>query len=187
MIRPDQLFNAPVPGQSLTDDPSSRKPWEMPPRFTSTGKALDHLFQAVTDKKFMGSFNKLMKEDRMFFVDRIAAQMLQEGFLHGLWTVDMMVTLVEPLIVMLVWLASTMDLVVSFSTDNGSEDRTGFEDVFEGLVGFDEAAQETQETADGADVSQEGEQPVPAEAAPAPQMPPAAAPAAPQSPLVGGM
>ena len=185
MIRPDQLFNAPIPGQSLTEDPAARKPWELPPKFSSAGAALDHLYKAVADKKFMDAFNKLMKEDKQFYVDRIAAQMLQEGFLHGLWTVDLMITLVEPLIILLVWTASLMDLSVSFSTDNGSEDRTGFEDVFGGLVGFEEAAQETQDIADGQDVSQAGMEPPVPDAQPAAQTQPTAP--AMQSPLVGGM
>lgn len=183
MIRPEQLFSAPVPGQSLTDDPTARKPWEMPPKFASSGKALDHLYNTITEKKFMRAFHKLVKEDKKFFVDTIAAQMLQEGFLHGLWTVDLMVTLVEPLLVMLVWLASTMDLSVSFSTDTGAEDRTGFEDIFGSLVGFNEAAAESEAEAEGTDVSEAGmqEQQV---AQPTPQMQQAAPM---QSPLVGGM
>lgn len=190
MIRPDQLFNAPIPGQSLTDDPNARKPWEMPPQFATSGKALDHLFKTVTNKKFMQAFNKLIKEDKKFYVDTIACQMLQEGFLNGLWTVDLMITLIEPLITTLVWLASTMDLSVSFSTDTGAEDRTGFEDIFGGLMDFEAAASQNQAEVDGEDVSQEGQMgatpapAVPEQVAPEAQ---AAAPAAPQSPLVGGM
>lgn len=176
MIRPEQLFSAPIPGQSLTDDPLARKPWEMPPKYSSSGKALDHLFNTITEKKFMRAFHKLVKEDKKFFVDIIAAQMLQEGFLNGLWTVDLMVILVEPLIIMLVWLASTMDLSVSFSTDTGAEDRTGFEDIFGSLVGFNEAAAESEAEAEGTDVSDVGMQEQPTEQ-PAPM----------QSPLVGGM
>ena len=186
MIRPDQLFNAPIPGQSLTDDPNARKPWEMPPQYATSGKALDHLFKTVTNKKFMQAFHKLIKEDKKFYVDTIACQMLQEGFLHGLWTVDLMLTLIEPLIITLVWLASTMDLSVSFSTDNGSEDRTGFEDIFGELVGFDAASEQAQAESEGTDVTAEGQ----AEAQPAQTPEPRAAQipqAAPQSPLVGGM
>ena len=131
----------------------------------------------------MRAFHKLVKEDKKFFVDIIAAQMLQEGFLNGLWTVDLMITLVEPLIIMLVWLASTMDLSVSFSTDTGAEDRTGFEDIFGSLVGFNEAAAESEAEAEGTDVSDVGMQEQPTEQT-APQM---QQPAPMQSPLVGGM
>lgn len=182
MIRPAQLFNAPIPGQSLTEAPDGRRPWELPPKFTTSGKALDHLFDTVTSKKFMRSFHLLIKEDKKFFVDRIAAQMLQEGFLNGLWTVDLMLVLVEPLIIMLVWLASTMDLSVSFSTDNGSEDRTGFESIFEALiggpVGFEEAASVTTEAAQGPNVAEQGMETQPHQPAQQQGM---------VSPLVGGM
>ena len=180
MIRPDQLFNAPIPGQSLTEDPSSRKPWEMPPKFPEIGGALDHLYNTVTGKKFMRAFNKLIKEDKKFFIDRLASQMLQEGFLHGMWTVDMMLSLVEPLMTMLVWLASTMELPVSFSTDTGAEDRSGFEDIFGDLVGFNEGADVAEAEAEGS--------PVEPEILQEPVQQAAVALAAPQqSPLVGGM
>ncbi|WFZ78503.1 hypothetical protein MQM1_020 [Aeromonas phage vB_AsaP_MQM1] len=186
MIRPDQLFSAPIPGQSLTEAPDSRRPWELPPKFNTSGQALDHLFNTIIGKKFQRNFHKLMKEDKQFFVDRIAAQMLQEGFLNGLWTVDLMLVMVEPLIIMLVWLSSTMDLTVSFSTDNGSEDRTGFEGIFEammgGPVGFDDAAQATEDAAQGPDAASQG--------AGQPAEQPQATPSAQQgmvSPLVGGM
>lgn len=187
MIRPDQLFNAPIPGQSLVEDPSASKPWEMPPKFSTVGPALDHLFNTVTSKKFMQAFNTIFKEDKKFFVDKIAVQMLQEGFLNGMWTVDLMLLLVEPLICLLVWLASTMDLTVSFSTDTGAEDRTGFEDILdalsgEGLVQFDVNAQTMMDNAEGTDVTTVDEQPM----TPAAQQPAAVPPEQMRSPLVGG-
>lgn len=195
MIRPDQLFNAPIPGQSLTNSPDSRAPYEMPPQFAAPGPALDHMFRTITSKKFMGAFNKLFKEDRKFFLDKIAAQMLQEGFINGLWTVDVMLLMVEPMICMLVWLACMMELPVSFSTDTGAEDRTGFEDVMSAMmmtggVGFEQRAEETQAAAQGTDVTDEGtaQSPMvnqPAASAPVQAAPtPAAAPM--QSPLVTG-
>lgn len=186
MISPDQLFNSPVPGQSLTESPDNASPWEMPPKFSSPGPALDHFYQVCTGKKFQRAFHQLISEDKQFFVDRLACQMLMEGYMAGLFTPDVMMLILEPLMCLLVWLASQMDLPVSFSTDSGAEDRTGFEAIMAlvdggaGLVGFEEAAQQTEQEAEGPDMGTQGTP------APQPEGIPGAAPAM-QSPLMGGM
>lgn len=168
-----QLMNAPIPGQSLTQDPSSRGPWERPPQFNTVNSALDHLHKTVTSKKFIQAYDKLLEEDRKFYVDTLVVGMLQEGFLNGLWTVDTMMLLVEPLTVLMVWTAAQLNRSPSFSTDTGYEDRTGFDEMMS-FVDDDEVPQPEPQ------MEPEDE----------PSAPPATAenPAAvPQSPLVGGM
>lgn len=127
----NQVFNGPIPGQSLTQDPDSRGPWERPPQFNTPNQAIDHLFNTVTSPKFIASYDELLSEDKRFYVDELVVGMLSEGFLNGLWTVDMMVLLVEPLTVLMVWSAAQLDKSPSFSTDTGVEDRTGFEELTE--------------------------------------------------------
>lgn len=128
-MQPEDIFSAPIPGQSLTRDPEMRGPWEMPPKLNTPNQALDHLFKVVTSPEFIKAYDKLLEEDRKFYVDELAVGMLQEGFINGLWTVDMMMLLVEPLIAMMVWAAAQLDRSPSFSTDTGYEDRTGFEEI----------------------------------------------------------
>lgn len=127
MAGSETVFNAPIPGQSLTQDPGSRGPWEMPPKFTTTNQALDHLFNVVTSKNFIQSYGELLMEDKKFYTDELAAGILSEGFINGLWTTDTMMLLMEPLIILMVWAAAQLDKSPSFSTDTGFEDRTGFE------------------------------------------------------------
>ena len=40
----DNPFDAPVPGQGLTDTPGNY-PWEHPPQFTDTGEAADYVWE----------------------------------------------------------------------------------------------------------------------------------------------
>lgn len=170
-MQPEDIFNAPIPGQSLTQDPDARGPWEMPPKFNTPNQALDHLFNVVSSREFIQGFDKLLEEDKRFYVDRLAVGMLQEGFINGLWTVDTMLLLVEPLMVMMVWAAAQLDRSPSFSNDSGYEDRTGFEDLT-GMV-----------------VEEAPEQPI-EEPMEAPQEAAQASPLTaniPQSPLAGGM
>lgn len=121
------LTNAPIPGQSLTRSPDQKGPWEMPPKFPNTMEAMDHLLGVVSNRKFMKNYARLVAKDKKLFVDRLASSMLQEGFINGMWTVDTMMLLIEPLIALLVWAAAQLDATVSFSNDTGFEDRSGFD------------------------------------------------------------
>lgn len=172
-MQPEALFNGPIPGQSLTQDPASRGPWEMPPKYNTVNQATDHLFKVVTSPKFIKAYDKLLEEDKKFYVDELVVSMLSEGFMNGLWTVDMMMLLVEPLTIMMVWAAAQLDRSPSFSTDTGYEDRTGFEQLMGAL---DES-----ETPD-APMEQQEE---PEEAPEQPQSP--LTTSIPKSPLTGGM
>lgn len=140
-MQPTDILKGPVPGQSLTQNPEMRGPWEQAPKFNTPNKALDHLFTVVTSKGFMDSYDTLLREDKKFYTDELVANMLSEGFINGLWTVDMMVLLVEPLTVMMVWAAAQLRRSPTFSNDSGYEDRTGFEELT-GLVTEDVPTQE---------------------------------------------
>lgn len=168
----ENLFSAPIPGESLTRDPSSRMPCEMPPKFNTPNKALDHLFKVVTSENFIKNYMVVLEEDKKCHIDKVVVGMLSEGFLNGLWTVDMMMLLVEPLTIMMVWAAAQLRKSVSFSNDTGYEDRTGFEEIM-GLVADEDIAEGPVET-----------QELPPEE-PAQQSPLTAN--VPQSPLTGGM
>ena len=134
-MQPEDLFNAPIPGQSLTQDPNSRGPWEMPPKFNSVNAATDHLFKTIMSPSFIDALSTIASEDKKFYVDELVAAILSEGFLNGLWTVDAMLLLVDPLTAMLVWAYSHLDASPTFSTDTGYEDRTGFEDLVSEALG----------------------------------------------------
>lgn len=169
----EAIFNGPIPGQSLTQDPNSRGPWEMPPKFSTPNQAMDHLFKVVTSKQFIKSYDTLLSEDKRFFTDELASQMLMEGFMNGLWTPDMMLLLIEPLIVMMVWAAAQLDRSPTFSNDTGYEDRTGFEEIL-GLVDDEEIPEGP------VDVPEEPEEPDAPEESPLTSN-------IPKSPLTGGM
>lgn len=161
MAQPN-YFNAPIPGQSLTQDPDAGGPWERPPKFNTVNQALDHMFQVCTTKGFINKYDTLLREDKKFYVDELVVGMLQEGFINGLWTVDVMQLMVEPMIALMVWVAAQLNRSPSFSTDTGFEDRTGFDEL-EGMVANPDLFEDT----------------TPMEA-------PQEAPQEPQSPLVQG-
>lgn len=163
------VFKGPVPGQSLTQDPEMRGPWESAPKFNTANQAIDHLFTVVTSKGFIDAFDTLLREDKRFYTDELVINMLSEGMMNGLWTPDLMMLLVEPLTIMMVWAASQLNRSPSFSNDTGYEDRTGFEELT-GMV---------------ADVEPEAPVEAPLETPEEPQSPLTSN--IPQSPLTGGM
>lgn len=164
------LFTTPVPGQSLTNDPDSRAPWEQPPKFNTVNQALDHLREVASSPKFIKDLDHLLQEDKKFFIDELVAGMLSEGFINGLWTVDSMLLLVEPLTVLMVWTAAQLDRSPSFSSDTGYEDRTGFESLIGEVVQDIQVAEEE-----------------PVEAPQEPEEPQSPLVQGPQSPLVTGV
>lgn len=135
------ILKGPVPGQSLTQDPESRGPWEQAPKFNTANQALDHLLSVMMSKGFMDAYDTLLREDKQFYVDELVVGMLSEGFINGLWTPDTMMLLVEPLTAMMVWVAAQLNRSPSFSNDTGYEDRTGFEELV-GLVAEEEEGPE---------------------------------------------
>ena len=45
-------FDAPIPGQSLTDTPGNAK-WEHPPQFTDVEEASEHVWDRLHDRNFL--------------------------------------------------------------------------------------------------------------------------------------
>jgi hypothetical protein len=153
-MKAEGIFSGPIPGQSLTADPSSPAPHELPPKFTTVNQASDYLYNIVTDKKFIKNYATLLQEDKKFYVDALVYNMLSEGFINGLWTVDLMVLLVEPLTILMIWVAGLLDKSPSFTTDTGYEDRTGYEELMSALDA-EEVVEEPEEVVEEAPVEPE--------------------------------
>ena len=41
-------FNAPIPGESLTDSPDNKKAWERPPEYTNEDDAMREIYLLLT-------------------------------------------------------------------------------------------------------------------------------------------
>ena len=58
------IFDRPIPGQSLTDEPKNY-PWEHPPQFTDLREARDRIFDNLTEEEAVGSFNQMLYETNL--------------------------------------------------------------------------------------------------------------------------
>ena len=104
-INPDELINVeafggrspferPIPGQSLTNSPDSKYPWEQPPVYTDIEAATIAIVEKSYEKENYKMIALTLAEGMP--VGNLAAMILQSGFEEGQWNPDLMMLLIEP-------------------------------------------------------------------------------------------
>ena len=116
----------PVPGQSLTSDPSSPAPYEKPPQYTSVHEASEDIFEGLIEKQTYREILDLLTEDVP--VMDIVQTLLFTGFKEGKWNPDLMLMLAEPVAYMLLALAERAGIDPKIY--QGEEDDEAEERVF---------------------------------------------------------
>ena len=96
-------FDAPIPGESLTEDPNTPKPWERPPEFTNVDDAIKDIFMRITDPEVYGDLMDAIRGRTP--LDMIAQTLLFKGYMNGKFTTDLMLLLIEPTLYLLILLA----------------------------------------------------------------------------------
>ena len=121
----DALVNAgkPIPGQSLTNDPDQRYPWENPPEYTDYKQALNFIAAQLLDKEVYVPMMKGIGAGVP--ITDITLQMLQAGFEQGKWNPDLLMMLIEPTVYTLMALAEKANIQYRI---NGDEEEDMDED-----------------------------------------------------------
>ena len=91
-------FDAPVPGQSLTDTPGNY-PWEHPPQFTDPEEATEFVWQTLHTEEFMEQVIGML--DAGVPIEAIARVIVFGGFVEGKFTPDVGFLITEPVMKML--------------------------------------------------------------------------------------
>ena len=94
----DNPFDAPVPGQSLTDKPGSA-PWEHPPQITDTEEAADFIWDRLTTPEMAEQVIAML--DSGVPVEAIGRIVVFAGFTEGKWTPDVAFIIAEPIMKMI--------------------------------------------------------------------------------------
>ena len=94
----DNPFDAPVPGQSLTDDPGN-SPWEHPPLYTDTSEAADFVWDRLHRPEFAEQVIAML--DAGIPVEAIGRIIIFNGFMEGKWTPDVAFIIAEPVMKMI--------------------------------------------------------------------------------------
>ena len=91
---PYNEFDAPIPGQSLTDTPGNA-PWEHPPQYTDPEQVLDGLYDKITSGEFTEQLIAML--DAGVPVEAVVRVIVFSGFMQGKYTPDVGFMIVEPL------------------------------------------------------------------------------------------
>lgn len=91
-------FDAPIPGQSLTDEPGNY-PWEHPPKNTDPNDVLENLFDRLTDPET--SEQMILMLDSGIPVEALARVITFTGFAEGEYNPDIGLLIIEPLMKMI--------------------------------------------------------------------------------------
>jgi len=140
-----QTFDRPIPGQSLTNSPDQKYPWETPPQFTNVTEAQLYLFAELTQKdRFVALTNALADKVP---VDILTRTILFEGFSRGLWSIDLLMLLIEPLAVIIMALGERVGIDYIFQDgDQDEPDENNEEGNVKGLKKLQEVEKSLKET-----------------------------------------
>ena len=106
-------FDAPIPGQSLTDEPGNY-PWEHPPKTTDPQDALNKFWDRLTDPEVAEEMIIMMEAGVP--IEALARILTFTGFAEGEFTPDVGFLTIEPLMKMLAAIgmrAGVKNLIIS--------------------------------------------------------------------------
>ena len=90
------IFDRPIPGQSLTDEPKNY-PWEHPAQFPDIREARDRIFDNLTEEESIQQLLTMLSADVP--AEAIVRTVLFAGFTEGKWSVDSAI-LLAPVVLM---------------------------------------------------------------------------------------
>lgn len=102
------VFERPIPGQSLTNSPEQKYPWDNPPEITSQREATERVFLDLIKPDNMETVSTLMANGTP--VADVAQMLLMAGFTKGKFNPDMMLNLLEPTMFMLLSIAEKIGI-----------------------------------------------------------------------------
>ena len=119
------LTSKAVPGQSLTQSPEAKAPYQTAPETTELSETTKILFKLLTQESILEDLAKTSIEGSGTSLDRLAGVILHEAFATGKITPDMAILAIEPTIEILMFISSLLDIPVRFSTDDLDTDWCG--------------------------------------------------------------
>ena len=107
MAEDNNLFNAPIPGQSLTAEPGAR-PWQQPSQFPTVEEAFEFYVKRITDPDINDSLFDALEMGTP--VTAIAEIIVQSGVMEGKHTIDVSIQILPVLMELIAYLAEEMEI-----------------------------------------------------------------------------
>lgn len=98
------MTDVPIAGQSLTQSPDQRMPYEGPPEFTDQQDFIEHLFTELTGEDALPMVLESLR--KQVPVEDAAHRILRGQLQHGKINTDLLLLSIEPTIYMLIGLAT---------------------------------------------------------------------------------
>ena len=96
----EMMEDNPIPGQSLTQDPEQRLPYETPAEYTEVQPFIDDLFMEITEPDMLDGILGSLRNNVP--VEEAAKKILSSKFQKGKISVDLLLLAIEPTILMLI-------------------------------------------------------------------------------------
>jgi len=94
----------PIPGQSLTQDPSSKMPYETPPKYTDLQDFVDESFLTMSNPEKLPLLFKSLRNGTP--IEYVAQKYLEKEMQEGNINTDLLLQAIEPTIYILIHLAT---------------------------------------------------------------------------------
>lgn len=101
-------FNSPVPGESLTQDPTQKFPWEQASEINDVDSAIKEIFINITEKNTLVELLNILKNGQP--VDEIAQVIAYRGATTGKYNNDLMLLLLEPIMYLIIAIAEEYEI-----------------------------------------------------------------------------
>jgi len=121
------VFDAPIPGQSLTDEPGNYA-WEHPPQTASIEEATDYVYESIMKEKNMERMFTLLRMG--IPIEALVKVITFSGFIQGKWTVDV-AKLLEPIVAMMLTGEAQLAKIPAKINLEDAGDTNFFEDMAE--------------------------------------------------------
>ena len=118
-------FNAPIPGQGLTDEPGNY-PWEHPPQFPEIEDAADFIYERLSNPKQLKRLLTMMRIGVP--IEALVKVITFSGFLEGKFTVDV-ARLLEPIVAMQIMSKAQVAKVPAKISLEDTEDTEFYKDM----------------------------------------------------------
>ena len=138
-------FDAPVPGQGLTDKPGNY-PWEHPPQYTDTVDASEYIWDKLTQPQFAEQVIGML--DSGIPVEAIGRIIVFSGFTEGKWTPDVAFLITEPIMKMIATIGiqgGVKKFRISMSDLTNNTEMKAILDVKKNSQKFEKASKDVQE------------------------------------------
>jgi len=111
-----------IPGQSLTQDPENKAPYETPPEFTDIQDYVDEAFLDISNPDTLPKLLEALRYDAP--LEYLVEAYLQKAVQKGKISPDLMMLAIEPVIYIMITMATYAGIDPNFAEDEELDDDT---------------------------------------------------------------